>query len=130
MILMATTISIGLFVGRPEPAPSPSTESAMPAIAAAAVQPPERSVVGTLDAVDGKTMQIVVSSAAGKQTLHVAAGATIRQGSKTVKPSELASHKGERIKVRYRESGGVRQAEWIVLASPPAHGSKGSQVSH
>jgi hypothetical protein len=82
-------------------------------------QPPERSVVGTLDAVDPKTMQIVVGSPTGKQTLHLQTGATIRQGSKIVKPSELAAHKGERVKVRYRESGGVQQAEWIVLASPP-----------
>jgi hypothetical protein len=92
--------------------------------AVAIAQPPERSVVGTLDAVDPKTMQIVVGSAAGKQTLHLQDGATIRQGSKTVKPADLPAHKGERVKVRYRESGGVRQAEWIVLASPPARHGK------
>jgi hypothetical protein len=86
----------------------------------ALTQPPERSIVGTLEAVDPKTMQIVVSSPSGKQTLHLPTGATIRQGSKTVKASELPAHKGERVKVRYRESGGVQQAEWIVLASPPA----------
>jgi hypothetical protein len=90
----------------------------------AMAQPPEHSIVGTLDAVDPKTMQIVVSSTSGKQTLHLQTGATIRQGSKTVKPSELATHKGERVKVRYRESGGVRQAEWIVLAAPPVKRTK------
>lgn len=126
ILLAATTISMGLFVRRLEPAPAVRPAAAMPAVAD--VQPPERSVVGTLDAVDGKTMQIVVSSSSGKQTLHVATGATIRQGSKTVKPSELAAHKGERVKVRYRESGGVRQAEWIVLASPPSRSSRRSQV--
>jgi hypothetical protein len=41
-----------------------------------------------------------------------------------VKPADLSAHKGERVKVRYRESGGVRQAEWIVLASPPARHGK------
>jgi hypothetical protein len=81
-------------------------------------QPPERSIVGTLDEVDPKAMQIVVKAAAGKQTLHLQSDVTIRQGSKTVKPSELAAHKGERVKVRYHESGSVKQAEWIVLASP------------
>jgi len=74
-------------------------------------------------------MQIVVGSASGKQTLHVQNGATIRQGSKTIKPAELPAHKGERVKVRYRESGGVRQAEWIVLASPPPHQPKHVQPS-
>ncbi|MEN3340451.1 MAG: hypothetical protein V7647_4127 [Acidobacteriota bacterium] len=87
---------------------------------AAAAQPPERSIVGTLDSVDAKTMQIVVSTATGKQTLHLQTGATIRQGAKTVKASELSSHKGERVKVRYRETAGVQQAEWIVVASPAA----------
>lgn len=85
---------------------------------AAVTQPPERSVVGTLDGVDPKMMEIVVSSPAGKQTLHLQPSVTIRQGSKTVKTSELFAHKGERVKVRYRVSGGVQQAEWIVLASP------------
>ena len=88
-------------------------------------QPPERSVVGTLDSIDLKAMQIVVTSPAGKQTLHLQTGVTIRQGAKTVKASELAAHKGERVKVRYRETAGVQQAEWIVLASPtPPHKPK------
>ena len=77
-------------------------------------------MVGTLDNVDIKTMQIVVTSPAGKQTLHLQTGVTIRQGAKTVKTSELSAHKGERVKVRYRETAGVQQAEWIVLASPTA----------
>jgi hypothetical protein len=83
----------------------------------AVTQPPERSIVGTLESVDPKTMQIVVSSSSGKQTLHLQPSVTIRQGSKTVKTSELSAHKGERVKVRYRENGGVQQAEWIVLAA-------------
>ena len=105
---------------------SGQTRSAVPGgfAASALTQPPERSIVGTLDAVDPKTMQIVVSSASGKQTLHLQTSATIRQGSKTIKASELSAHKGERVKVRYRVSGGVQQAEWIVLASPPAKRTK------
>jgi hypothetical protein len=86
---------------------------------AAGEHPPERSVVGTLDSVDPKTMQIVVRSESGKQMLHLQTSVTIRQGSKTVKTSELPAHKGERVKVRYRESGGMPQAEWIVLAAAP-----------
>ena len=86
--------------------------------AAPVAQPPERSIVGTLDSVDPRTMQIVVNTSTGKQTLHLQTGATIRQGAKTVKASELPSHKGERVKVRYRETAGVQQAEWIVVASP------------
>ena len=63
----------------------------------------------------------MVKTASGKQRFVLQDGATIRQGSKTIKASELAAHKGERVKVRYRESAGVRRAEWIVVASPSAH---------
>jgi hypothetical protein len=83
--------------------------------------PPERSMVGTLDQVDDQATGFVVKTANGKQRFILQNGATIRQGSKTIKASDLASHKGERVKVRYRESSGERRAEWIVVASPPAH---------
>ena len=83
-------------------------------------QPPERSMVGTLDQVDADATQFVVKTTTGKQRFVLQNGATIRQGSKTIKASELASHKGERVKVRYREASGERRAEWIVVASPPS----------
>src|SRR5919107_3227880 len=82
-------------------------------------QPPERSVVGTLDRVDAGGSEFIVATSTGKQNFRLESGATIRQGSKTVKPADLATHKGERVKVRYHESGGARRADWIVLASPP-----------
>lgn len=81
-------------------------------------QPPERSTIGTLDQVDADATEFVVKTATGKQRFVLQNGATIRQGSKTIKASELASHKGERVKVRYREASGERRAEWIVVASP------------
>jgi hypothetical protein len=88
-------------------------------------QPPEKAVVGTLESVSAGAAQIVVSTTAGKQTFTVDSGAMVRQGSRTIKAAELQSHKGERVKVRYRESGGVKRAAWIVLAAaPPARKGK------
>jgi len=90
-------------------------------------QPPERSLVGTLDEVDAAAALIVVKTATGRQSFLVQNGATIRQGSKTIKAAELGAHRGERVKVRYREAaGGVRRAEWIILASPPPSRGKGN----
>ncbi len=100
---------------RPVPVPVPPSHPV-----AGPTQPPERSVIGTLEDVNVPAMQIVVASSSGRRTLHLQAGLTIRQGSKTIKVAELPAHKGERVKVRYRESGGVQRAAWIVLASPPA----------
>jgi hypothetical protein len=75
-------------------------------------------MVGTLEQVDDQASEFIVKTANGKQRFLLQNGATIRQGSKTIKASELAAHKGERVKVRYREAAGERRAEWIVVASP------------
>ncbi len=101
---------------------------ALSAHAAPVDQPPERSMVGTLDQVDADATEFVVKTTSGKQRFVLQNGATIRQGSKTIKASELASHKGERVKVRYREASGERRAEWIVVASPPS--GKAKTASH
>jgi hypothetical protein len=93
-------------------------------------QPPEKAVVGTLESVSAGAAQIVVSTTNGKQTFAVENGAMVRQGSRTIKASELQSHKGERVKVRYRESGGVKRAAWIVLAAPPPSTKKAKPPQH
>ena len=88
-------------------------------------QPPERSLVGTLDQVDADATEFVVKTTNGKQRFVLQSGATIRQGSKTIKAADLASHKGEKVKVRYREASGERRAEWVVVASPPSKAKTG-----
>jgi hypothetical protein len=113
IVLTATTI-VAAMGGRPAFGALPLADRPAPAIE----EPPERSVVGTLDQVDAAATAIVVKTTAGKQTFALQNGATIRQGSKTIKASELGAHKGERVKVRYRDVGGVHRAEWIVVATP------------
>jgi hypothetical protein len=116
LTLAAAVVAVAMSQA-PRAAPAFSTPAPVPL--RAPEQPPERSVVGTLDHVDATASEFVVNTSTGKQNFRLQAGATIRQGSKVIKPAELAAHKGERVKVRYRESGGVRRAEWIVVASPP-----------
>jgi hypothetical protein len=118
-ILIATRTVHPASVGAPVPVGRP--ERATPD------QPPERSMIGTLEQVDDQASEFVVKTASGKQRFILQSGATIRQGSKTIKAADLGSHKGERVKVRYRESAGERRAEWIVVASPPAHKLKSAQ---
>jgi hypothetical protein len=119
LLAITTSILVATRVVRPAAAPA---EVALDRAEPAQTQPPpERSMIGTLDQVDDSASAFVVKTTNGKQRFVLQNGATIRQGSKTIKASELASHKGERVKVRYRESSGERRAEWIVVASPPAH---------
>jgi hypothetical protein len=121
ILLLAITFSILTATHAVRPAIVAAHAAADRAEPAAAQQPPERSLVGTLDQVDDQASEFVVKTANGKQRFVLQSGATIRQGSKTIKASELAAHKGERVKVRYREAAGQRRAEWIVVASPPSH---------
>jgi hypothetical protein len=121
--LMATSVAVA--VRTAHPAVSPPARTIAPVDPPAEQpQPPEKSVVGTLESVTAGAAQIVVSTTTGKQTFTVDNGAMVRQGSRTIKAADLQSHKGERVKVRYKESGGVKRAAWIVLAAPPAKKAK------
>jgi hypothetical protein len=115
--LAATTAAIAMRTTSRPAATAPARRLAV--APAAEEQPPEKAVVGTLESVNAAATQIVVSTTAGRQTFTVDSGAMVRQGSRTVKATELQTHKGERVKVRYREAGGVKRAAWIVLAAPP-----------
>lgn len=120
IVITAATALLGLVLSRGSAQPPIVAQpDARPAVTLApSPQVSERSAVGTLDQVDTASQQITVATTTGKLVFRVQSGATIRQGSKTLKPSELPAHKGERVKVRYRESGGERRADWIVLAAP------------
>jgi len=121
--VMATSVVVAMRAVHPTVAPLVSPMP--PAVEQAATpQPPEKSVIGTLEAVSANAAQIVVSTSSGKQTFAVDSGAMVRQGSRTIKTADLQSHKGERVKVRYHESGGVKRAAWIVLAAPPSKKGK------
>ena len=112
--LIAATVAVAVRTTSHPAATTPVRELA-PAVEQ---QPPEKAVVGTLESVSAGGAQIVVSTAGGRQTFSVDSGAMVRQGSRTIKAADLQAHKGERVKVRYRESGGVKRAAWIVLAAP------------
>ena len=107
IILLAITTTSMLLATHPAHPLAAAAESD-PHDAALAEQPPERSTIGTLEQVDASATEFVVKTTTGKQRFVLQNGATIRQGSKTIKASDLAAHKGERVKVRYREA--VRRA--------------------
>jgi hypothetical protein len=119
--LIVASVVVAMHTARPATAAgTPAVPPPKPIASVIEQPPPEKSVVGTLESVSAGAAQIVVSTSGGKQTFAVESGAVVRQGSRTIKASDLQSHKGERVKVRYRESGGVKHAAWIVLAAPAA----------
>ncbi len=126
LAITTTSILVATRAAHPLAAPPASAEHE-PSASTVEQPPPERSTVGTLDQVDTTASQFVVKTTSGKERFVLQDGATIRQGSKTIKASDLASHKGERVKVRYREASGERRAEWIVVASPSSKGKSASK---
>ena len=82
---------------------------------AAPVKSQAHSLIGTLDKVDGQTL--TVKTAKGSETVMLAPTARIHRASKTLAVADLASHTGDRVKVRYMESGGQKQAQSVTLSS-------------
>jgi hypothetical protein len=120
--LVGLTLSRGMRSPEPLGTVTPAPAAPKPVVSS---DVPDRSVVGTLDRVDTAARQIVVSTGGGRLLFTVQTGASVRQGSKTLKPADLAGHKGERVKVRYRERDGERRADWIVVAAPPRRPARG-----
>ena len=73
------------------------------------------SLIGTLDKVDGQTL--TVKTAKGMETVMLAPTARIHRATKTLTAVDLASHTGDRVKVRYMENGGQKQAQSVTLSS-------------
>jgi hypothetical protein len=125
IVLVALTTAAAVLLSAGDP-PGPAhgsavqgTPSAREQQSATSPQAPERAATGNLEKVDVPGMQIVVTTTSGKLTLLVQKDATIRQGTRTLTPAELARHKGERVKVRYRETAGEKHTFLITLAAPP-----------
>jgi hypothetical protein len=75
----------------------------------------DRAIVGTLQHVDGQTLTVLTSR--GTETVVLSPSATVRAGWRTLDVAELASRVGTRIKVRYTESGGQKQAQSITVSA-------------
>jgi hypothetical protein len=88
---------------------------ALAVLSTAAAPLHSHAVVGTLQKVDGQTLTVQTST--GVQTVTLASGTTVHLGSKTVSTSELPAKTGSRVKVRYTESGGRKEAESVTVSS-------------
>lgn len=73
------------------------------------------SLVGTLQKVDGQTL--TVETKKGPETVMLSPSAQIRHGSKTLAAADLAGETGSRVKVRYRETNGHKEAQTVTVSS-------------
>jgi len=75
------------------------------------------ALVGTLQKVDGQTLTI--KTAKGTEDVTLAPSARIHVGSKTMTAADLNHQTGARVKVRYTEKSGQKQAQSVAVS--PAH---------
>ena len=75
------------------------------------------ALVGTLQKVDGQTLTI--KTAKGTEDVTLAPSARIHVGSKTMTAADLNHETGARVKVRYTEKSGHKQAQSVAVS--PAH---------
>lgn len=98
---------------------APSAKTATTKQAAAktttAPKPKAHSVVGTLDKYDSGANSIVVNTGKGTETLSLTSTSAVRMGAKTMTASDLSSHTGDRVKVRYSESNGQRTVQSVQI---------------
>lgn len=73
------------------------------------------SFVGTLQKVDGQTL--VVQTKTGFESVVVGANTEIRHGSKPLALADLPFEEGARVKVRYREANGHKEAQSVMVST-------------
>lgn len=81
----------------------------------AAGKPKAHAIVGTLEKVDGQTMTVHTSKRTEVVTL--VPGSRVHKGASQLSDTDLTSYVGQRVKVRYVESGGQKQAQTVTLPS-------------
>ena len=72
------------------------------------------ALVGTLQKVDGQTLTI--KTAKGTEDVTLAPSARIHEGSKTMTAADLNHQTGARVKVRYTEKSGQKQAQSVTVS--------------
>jgi hypothetical protein len=82
---------------------------------AATAKPKAHAVVGTLQKVEGQT--ITIETPKGAEAVLLLPTSRIHRGAETIQPANLPSYAGQRIKVRYVDRNGEKQAQTVTLAS-------------
>lgn len=72
------------------------------------------ALIGTLQKVDGQTLTI--KTAKGTEDVTLAPSARIHEGSKTMTVADLNHQTGARVKVRYTEKSGQKQAQSVTVS--------------
>jgi len=90
--------------------------------AAPAAKSKAHSIVGTLQKVEGQTL--TVKTEKGTEVLTLAPSAHITHGSSSIAAADLSHQTGSRVKIRYMDSNGQKQAESVTVSADKATTTK------
>jgi hypothetical protein len=95
----------------------------------AAAKPAKATTItatGTVSKFDAGTNTLTVTTPKGDVSFNVAGTATVMANGKKVAASDLSSHVGHKVTVRYTESGGMKTADSIrvTMAAPKTASTK------
>jgi hypothetical protein len=86
---------------------------------AASTKTKAHAVVGILQKVDGQTL--IVQTSKGPESVVLTSDSRIHRGPATIDRSTLPTYTGQRVKVRYVDLNGQRQAQTVTLATTGSH---------
>jgi hypothetical protein len=84
---------------------------------AAPAKAKSHALVGTLQKVDGQAL--TVQTTKGTETVKLVSSSKIHRGASTIQADSLSSYAGQRVKVRYVENNGEKQAQNVTVPSAP-----------
>jgi len=100
-------------------APKPATKAAAEKPAKAAKATPV-TATGTVSKYDAASNTLTVTTAKGDETFVVGSTASVTAAGKKVMASDLPSHMGQKVTVKYTESGGQKMVESVRVTTPAA----------
>jgi hypothetical protein len=110
---LTTAAAVIVLSGAAYAAPQAKTALAKPAKTAKVTG---ITATGTVSKFDTATNMLTVTTAKGDATFRVDPSATVTANGKKVMTSDLPSHVGHKVTVRYTESGGQKMAQSIRLS--------------
>jgi hypothetical protein len=73
------------------------------------------ALVGTLQKVEGQ--HITVQTSKGPEGVRLVSSSRIQRGATTIQVGDLSTYAGHRVKVRYVDRNGEKEAQSVTLAS-------------
>jgi hypothetical protein len=73
------------------------------------------ALVGTLQKVEGQS--ITVQTAKGTEAVTLVSSSRIHRGATTIQVGDLSTYAGQKVKVRYVDHNGEKEAQSVTLAS-------------